>query len=96
MASTGVACTCEPNRPVEQPLEQLVEQLVEQADEPPAKRRRGRPPRQREGNDGRDALDGCRACWRSLAADRPQLPPPHDLSLATRCLHEHSSCGFSL
>ena len=45
---------------------------------PPAKRPRGRP---------RQHVDGCRACWRSLAADR-DLPPPHDLSLATRCLHE--------
>jgi len=26
-------------------------------------------------------------CWRSLAADR-DLMPPHDLSLATRCLHD--------
>ena len=45
---------------------------------PPAKRPRGRP---------RQHVDGCRACWRSLAADR-DLPPPHDLSLATRCAHE--------
>ena len=48
---------------------------------PPAKRSRrprGRPRRH---------VDGCRACWRSLAADR-DLPPPHDLSLATRCHHD--------
>ena len=57
---------------------------------PPAKRSRrprGRPRRH---------VDGCRACWRSLAADR-DLPPPHDLSLATRCHHdlrfEHPSSG---
>ena len=41
---------------------------------PPAKRPRGRP---------RQHVDGCRACWRSLAADR-DLPPPHDLSLTKR------------
>ncbi len=46
---------------------------------PPAKRPRGRPRRH---------VDGCRACWRSLAADR-DLPPPHDLPpLATRCHHD--------
>ena len=45
---------------------------------PPAKRSRGRPRRN---------VDGCRMCWRSLAADR-DLMPPHDLSLATRCLHD--------
>ena len=49
---------------------------------PPAKRSRrprGRPRRH---------VDGCRACWRSLAADR-DLPPPHDRPpLATRCHHD--------
>jgi hypothetical protein len=44
----------------------------------PAKRGRGRPPKEK---------GACRACWRSFAADRA-LSPPHDLSLATRCLHE--------
>ena len=46
--------------------------------QPPAKRGRGRPP---------GDIGGCRSCWRSLTADRV-LPPPHNLSLATRCLHE--------
>ena len=55
---------------------------------PPAKRSRGRPRRH---------IDGCRTCWRSLAADR-DLPPPHDLSPSLRaCLHdlrlEHPSSG---
>ena len=47
--------------------------------EPPAKRKRGRPATLRVGK--------CRSCWRSLATDR-FVPPPHNLSLLSRCIHD--------
>ena len=40
------------------------------------KRKRGRPP----------SNPSC--CWRLLSLDRPDLPPPHNISLASRCFHE--------
>ena len=48
-------------------------------DELPTKRSRGRP---------KLHADACRHCWRSLCADR-DLPAPHNLSLASRCLQDH-------
>ena len=79
VASAGALCDCPPSPTPAAPAVDAVDAIdTATANHPPAKRPRGRPAKH---------ASGCRACWRSLAADR-DLPPPHDLALATRCLHE--------